>query len=117
MSVLASAATVGQGVPLDTVIIGAISSLLGIIALINSSKAKQEHAAVEGHAANIKAFDQAERFYKDTHEQMAQQSRQLGDENKRLTQTNLALARQLDRFERLVAELNIALPDDWPPRE
>jgi|SRR5215831_15739352 len=94
------------GIPLDTVIIGGISAALGILALINSSKAKQERAAVEGHAANIKAFDQAQRFYAETNDRLT-------SENERLARQNSRLSRQLDRFERLIHDLDVALPEGW----
>jgi|SRR5215469_5321393 len=106
IDLLAASSGASSGIPLDTVIIGGISAALGILALINSSKAKQERAAVEGHAANIKAFDQAQRFYGETNERLTA-------ENERLSRQNTRLARQLDRFERLIHDLDVALPPGW----
>ena len=110
---MASAAAHQSGLPWDTLIISAISAALGVLALINASKAKQQQAATEGHAANIQAFDQAARFYRETHERQGEQVQQLVEENTRLAAQNATLTRQLNRFERLVAELKIVLPDEW----
>jgi len=97
----------------DSLVTGGISLALGLLAFFNSLRARQEHAAAEGRAANAAAFDQAQRFYQDTNQALTARLAQLGEENTTLNRQNRTLSRQLDRFERLIHELNIVLPDNW----
>jgi len=103
----------GFTLSLDVIVTGTISIALGLLAFINSARAKRERAEADGHAANLKAFDQAQRFYQDTNAALTARLQQLGTENATLTRQNRTLAGQLDRLERLIRTLDIALPDDW----
>ena len=115
MTVLLNLAAPAGGFTLspDSIVTGTISLALGLLAFFNSLRARQEHTLAEDRAANIAAFDQAQRFYKDTNEALTARLQEIGQENQALSRQNRTLSRQLDRFERLIHELNIVLPDNW----
>jgi uncharacterized protein HemX len=100
-------------ISLDTVIISAITIGLGLLTLINASRAKRERAAVEKQTVNFKAFEQAQNFYDITNKRLKEEVTQLESERSQLSRNNRTLERQLNRLEELVRELGGALPDDW----
>jgi len=97
----------------DTTITAIITVALGVLALVNASRAKRERAAVDAKAANFKAFEQAQSFYDTTNQRLTTEVAQLQAENVKQAGLNRALSRQIDHLERLVRDLGGALPDDW----
>jgi len=78
---------------------------------VSASRAKRESAIVQQHTANLKAFEQAQKFYDTTNQRLTERARDLDQENTKLSTQNRKLSRQLDRLEALITELGGVIPD------